>query len=175
MEAKTGSDEYKARRMRHNFEKSKYQSQSLRLWENLAESDRIHLDKQVPLEPMEIPVLAYVRDDGTWMVTTTRRVLWSSLSLRGQLRCSQIKTLGWSQGPRFGEERKDPEEIDMWIQTPEGKQLAKLAASWIFICDTTGKRHEVLIEPLVATDVFNCLLFTRSLARAHPESRSQQQ
>lgn len=142
--AKTGSDEYKAKRLERDFTKKESETKETALFKSLAPNTQALLLKEASLVGSEIPVLACFRDEKTWLLATTRRVLWSRPGFKKELRYSEIKKLGWSSGPKAP--RETPETIDLWMETEQGLKETKTATPWLFFVDESGNRYEAMVE-----------------------------
>lgn len=59
----------------------------------------------------------------------------------------KIKGLGWSSGPDGESKRESAATIDQWIETDDGMKMTKHVSPWLFLLDSDGNRHEVLLEP----------------------------
>ncbi len=167
----TVSDAYRAQRLRHKFKKEGGDRDRTRLFENFTSSIRSFMTDEAQLQLAEIPVLGYFLDNQTWLLLTTRRVIWARPGHKMQLKYTEIKTLGWSSGPPGAATREGPDQADEWIDTENGRQRTKVASPWLFIMDCSGTRHEALLDPYEPLlSIWNCILLMRRLEEAHPRA-----
>lgn len=166
MEEKTGSDGYRARRLRHKFKSWGY-APLLHWWEDLTPTPRDFLDEQVPLQPGEIRIVAYFADHYNWLLISSRGVFWPSADIKC-LSYSDIKTVGCSNGPAYAATRKNFDQPDIYVETKSSKQLTRLVSPWLFLADVTGIRHEILLDADVVEIVWNLILHMLRIERAYP-------
>lgn len=166
----TGSDAYRAVRFEREFEKQGGGTDRTRLFRGFTESIQQFLAEQTTLQLAEIPIAGYFENQDTWLLATSRRVLWSRPGFRHELKYSAIKRMGWSSGPDGAADRQRPDEWDMYIETDSGKQLTKHYSPWLFFCDKDSRRYEVLLERAGMLAIWNSMSLMVRLEEIHPRN-----
>jgi hypothetical protein len=165
----TGSEEYRARRATHKFLQQGAPTARTMVFAHLPPKAQAYLTKKCRSHEEDLPVVVCFHDDDDWCLVTTRRVHWCA---DGEYQClpySEIKQVGWSAGPNVGKKRTYIGQIDLWVETDDGRVRTKAASPWFFIFDTKGVRHEVRLEvgsPLTA--IWDAIDLLIRLEQIHP-------
>ncbi len=164
----TGSDEYRVYRCEKKFWN---ESDQLKYFKNFDEEVQEAILSQVALQPGEIPIVAQF-DTRNWVLVTTRRVIWKAGEMLNVLGYAQIRTMGWSAGPKAAETRLDPSQVELkWFNDDNEIENTKGRSPWFFIFDSFGNRHELLMRPGDLIEIWNVILFVRGLDRAYSLSK----
>jgi hypothetical protein len=164
----TGSEEYRARRATHKFLQQGMPTKQTMTFAELPPRVQKDLTRKCHSGPEEdLPVVACYLDGDNWCLVTTRRVHWSCDGQYNNRRYSEIKQVGWSAGP--GKKRTYVGQIDLWIQTEEGKARTKSDSPWFFIFDKDEVRHELRLETGSAqTAIWDAIVMLIRLEQIHP-------
>jgi hypothetical protein len=161
----TGSDAYKARRLKkHLLKYGDYYSS--RLFEALTPEIQNCFLEKAQLQNPELPVFGFYEDKESWLFATTRRVLWSRPGFHHQLKYGQIKEIGQSEYRKLAQEPEDsmsPEERLRRITEIKG------SSPWLYFIHDNDNFSEVLVppgEPLFA--IWNTIRFMIKLENIHP-------
>jgi hypothetical protein len=164
----TGSEEYRARRATHKFLQQGMPTKHTMIFSELPVGAQTFLTRKCHSGPEEdLPVVVCYLDNDNWCLVTTRRVHWSSEGTYLNRKYSEIKQVGWSAGP--GKKRTYVGQIDLWIQTDDGKARTKTDSPWFFIFDTNEVRHELRLEVGSAqTAIWDAIDMLIRLEQIHP-------
>lgn len=163
----TGSDVYKRRRAEHCFMRHSNEKTTCRFFREFPDSVQSLFLKRCALGGTEIPVFGHFRDDGNWLLATTRRIFWSTDVSTGNRDYGEVKGWGWSSGP--GDSiRKSPWDVDLFFFR-DGQKIPGQCSQWFFVCGSDDDRHEIFVESAENLNVvFNTLLFLQRLNEIHP-------
>ena len=146
-ETDTGSEEYRARRAQHKFLQAAAPTLHTMPFFQMSPSQQAYLTKKCHSGGEgDLPVVVCFLDSDSWCLVTTRRVHWSCDGDYHSLLYKDIRQVGWSAGPKAARKRTYVDQIDMWIETDEGKVRTKNASPWFFIFEKSGTRHELKLE-----------------------------
>ena len=152
----TGSDLYRARKLRISIEKwlnpkslipGPEQVPHLRLFEDADQTVQDFFKRQANLPNSEIPIVVYDSNDTTSLLITSRRLLWWSKTENQALDFSEIESCGMSYGPAGAAIdwvhpamtiRRDTTGSPVWLT-----KVADACSPWIFIESRKGKRYEI--------------------------------
>lgn len=167
----TGSEEYRARRATHKFLQSGMPTGHTMIFSELPPKHQSYLTKKCHADSEhDLPVVVCFLDPDNWCLVTTRRVHWSCEGNYHNRLYSQIKQVGWSAGP--GKKRTYVGQIDLWINTEEGKARTKTDSPWFFIFDTKETRHELRLEVGSAqTAIWDAIEMLIRLEQIHPRQK----
>lgn len=160
----TGSDEYRAFRCE---KKSMQETDQFKFFKNFDEVVQGAILSQLVLQPGEIPVVAQF-ETKNWVLVTSMRVIWKAGETLNDLGYAQIRTMGWSAGPKAAKTRRDPSEVELkWINDDNEIENTKGRSPWFFIFDSFGNRHELFMHPGELIEIWNVILFLRGLDRVY--------
>lgn len=160
----SGSDEYRVYRCE---KKNWTEYDQMKYFKNFDEKVQKEMLSQSTLQPSEIPVLALF-ESKNWVLVTTRRVIWKAGETLNDLGYAQIRTMGWSAGPKAAETRLDSSQVELkWINDDNEIESTKGRSPWFFIFDSFGNRHELLMRPGDLIEIWNVIIFLRRLDQVY--------
>lgn len=170
----TGSEEYRCRRATHKFLQAGHPTACTMPFSHLAPGVQTYLTKRCHSAEPDLPVVACFLDNDNWCLLTTRLVHWSRDGAYHALPYGEIKQVGWSAGPGAAKKRTYVDQIDMWIETDEGRVRTKNASPWFFIFEKKGQRHELQLEVGSAlTGIWDAIEMLIRLEQIHPRAEAQ--
>ena len=194
----TGSDAYKARRLQHNLAKLRIAEKSmisyfqergqdttaqsnhlaekvhcLRSFEELEPEIQSWILERVNCQSREIPILAYYIDHESWMLITSRQMIWSSPTNGKimQLAYTAITRVSSSLGPGGSwSDWVDAKEAEKTGATAPFDKLAHVASPWILIKQSNASQNEFVVPQLIKHELLEQLSFITRIANIHPPS-----
>lgn len=138
--SETGSDAYKLRRFEHKaLDVPVYREL---VFKSLEPKFQHFLLDQTILDQDELPALGFFENEETWLMATTRRVVWSRPGFRKELSYKHIKSDGMTEMDKLFKEKNPNHE-------ERAKEIARIkgGSPWFFWEDENGTRHEALLPP----------------------------
>lgn len=160
--SETGSDAYKLRRLEHKaLDVPVYREL---VFKSLEPKFQHFLLDQSILDQDELPALGFFENEETWLMATTRRVVWSRPGFRKELSYKHIKSDGMTEMDKLFKEKNPNHE-------ERAKEIARIkgGSPWFFWEDENGTRHEALLPPggqLFA--IWNLVRYLMKLDSLHP-------
>jgi hypothetical protein len=161
----TGSDAYKARRLKKHFLKyGDYYSS--RLFESLAPEVQDYFLAKAQLPDSELVVFGFYEDKESWIFATTRRIFWSRPGFHHQLKYGQIKSIGQSEYRKLAQQPEDSMSVE---ERSRRIREIKGDSPWLYFIHDNDNFSEALVppgEPLFA--IWNTIQFMIRLDNIHP-------
>lgn len=141
------SEESEAQRLKQNFGAGSAQTKAFDEWDA---SRRQFFQSNIRLEDGEFPILGHWKNKANWLLTTTRRVIWTNPDKQSyELRNENIKSVGWSSGPEgwFGQDPSSPRDTLVFVNgNRDIKGHCGSYSPWIHFVDYSGIRYEAFLE-----------------------------
>ena len=165
-----GSEEYRVGRAQHKFLKQTSPTSRTMLFSQLPSKSQQYLTQKCHSVIQEdLPVVVCYLDQDNWCLVTTRMVHWSRDGQYRNISYADIKQVGWSAGPHAAKRRTYVDQVDLWIDTEDGKKRTKEVSPWFFISDKKGARHELRLEIGNAqTAIWDAIDMLIRLEQIHP-------
>jgi len=158
----TGTDSYKLARFEQKALAYGYSGLKLR-FSSLDTQHQSFLLGQTKLEKSELPALGFFEHEETWLVATTRKLVWSRPGFRYEMSYFQIKNDGLTEMERI---QSSTEFIEDRL---EKVREIKANSRQFFWEDEQGKRYESLLPPgETLFSIWNLIRFLVRLDEIHP-------
>jgi len=172
----TGSEEYRSRRATHKFLQACSPTSHTMPFFQLSPRQQTYLTQKCKSRDADLPVVVCFLDEDNWCLLTTRLVHWCSGGIYHSLPYCELKQVGWSAGPGAAKKRTYVDQIDMWMETDEGRVRTKEASPWFFIFEKQGKRHELRLEVgAPQTAMWDAIEMLIRLEQIHPRQEAEAQ
>lgn len=141
------SEESEAQRLKQKFGAGSAQTKVFDEWD---EGRRQSFQSNVRLEDGEYPILAHWKDTTNWLLTTTRRVIWTNPDKQTyELKNENIKSVGCSSGPEGwpGQDPSSPRDTLVFVDgNPDVRGHCGFYSPWLHFIDYSGTRYEAFLE-----------------------------
>ncbi|MBN8661240.1 MAG: hypothetical protein J0M35_12810 [Candidatus Obscuribacter phosphatis] len=141
------SEESEAQRLKQKFGAGTAQTRVFDEWD---EGGRQSLLSKIHLEDGEHPILGHWKESSNWLLTTTRRVIWTNPDKQSyELRNENIKKVGPSSGPEGWpwQDPSSPRDTLVFVNgNPDIKGHCGLYSPWLHFIDYSGTRYEAFLE-----------------------------
>ncbi len=141
------SEESEASRLKRKFGVGSAYTKVFDEWD---EGGRLSFLSKARLEDEEHPILGHYKNASNWLLTTTRRVIWTNSDKQSyELRNENIKSVGWSSGPEGwpGQDPSSPRDTLVFVDgTPDVRGHCGFYSPWLHFIDYSGARYEAFLE-----------------------------